>query len=875
MKFLLTSILALFCLQTSAQTPPHQGHAPQGQQGPQVQKRPQGMPAVTGTFYGKIIDGKTGKPVEFAPVQLFTTKFDTVKNESRQALAGGQLTLANGDFSIENIPAFGKYTIRVAAMGYKVKEMQVSFDLKQKPDQMGRQPVVKDLGNIKLLPDSHLIGEVVVDGSDPSFRLEMDKKVYNVDKNPANTGTTAQEVLKNVPSVNVDLDGNVTMRNASPQIFVDGRPTTLTLEQIPADAIENIELITNPSAKYDAASGMGGIINIVMKKNRKMGYHGNVRAGVDMRGRFNTGGDFNMHQGKFNFFINGNFNQRYSIGFSETYRTGLTFPLTNTTQLSESHSKNYFGFGKIGFDYFMDIRNTFTVSASLHKGDMNPVDLLNVTSETVLDSVTILNGYFREADINRQFYNINGAFQYKHLFPEAGKELTADVNVTTVEGVNNGFYSTRFIDGAGNSVGNPVLQKQLGSGGNIFTTSQVDYVDPLNDKFKLETGVRASIRNFESKNQSLYYNYGFQDYIETPALTSSYSYLDQIYAGYTTLSYGSGKVSAQAGLRAESSDYSGFLPDSGKSFRVAYPVALFPSGFFSYKLSESLDAQITYTRKINRPNFFQLMPFTDYSDSLNYKRGNAALTPEFINSLELSLQKNISRGNSIVVSLYYKSVSNIITGYQIREYQPLFDTDVIINTFANADYGRTYGGELTTKNNIFKFIDLTLNLNVYNSEINASNVQQDLKNERLSYFGKANLNFRLPKNISFQLTGDYQSKTAIPVSRGDGMRGGGWMSGPMPVVQGYNWRGYEIGAALRYDFLKNRAASVTLAVSDILKSEIHRSHVETAFFVQDSERRRDQRFFRLNFSYRFGKMDVNLFRRKNTRQSGDGMDMGI
>lgn len=827
----------------------------------------------TGSIYGKVLDAKTGKPVEFAPVQLFGSKFDTITKQAKQTVAGGQLSQSNGDFNIENIPV-GKYTLKVLAMGYQKVELPVVLEAKP-----GQSVIVKDLGNIRLRPDSHLLKEVVVDGSDPGFRLEMDKKVYNVDQNPVNQGQTAQEVLRNVPSVNVDLDGNVTMRNAAPQIFVDGRPTTLSLDQIPSDAIENIELITNPSAKYDASSGMGGIINIVMKKNRKVGYNGNVRAGVDMRGRFNGGGDFNIHQGKFNFFVSSMLNQRYSIGTSVTDRRALQAPLVNTHQEAENRNKRYFGLVKTGFDYFMDNRNTLTFWVSGHKGEFNTDDVLDTRSELFDSNGSLLSNYTRKAQGGRSFQNLNSSLQYKHLFPKDGQELTADVTVSTFDGNMSNDIVTQYFTGSQVPVGNPILQQTRGGGDNVFSTIQTDYTDVFNNKVKLEAGLRASVKTFESANRNYYYNYIVEDYVEAPGLTSNFSYFDQVFAAYTTLSTSFGKLNAQAGLRAESSDYSGQLPDSNLSFRVAYPVSLFPSGFLSYKMSETSDVQFTYSRKINRPGFFQLIPFTDYSDSLNYSRGNPVLKPEFINALELSWQKSISRGNSVMVSTYYKTVSNMFANYQVLEFNPVFGKDVIINTFANARYGRAYGAEFTTRNTFMKFIELTLNFNLYNSEINATNVGANLRNEQLSWFAKGNVNFRLPKNFTYQVSADLQSRTAVPVTGGGGgggMRGGGGGWGmPTGSVQGYNQRGFELDMALRYDFLKNRAASVTLAVSDLLRTEIHKSYAKTDYFEQNSERRRDQRFFRLNFSYRFGKMDVNLFRRKNNRSNQEGMDMGM
>ena len=178
--------------------------------------------------------------------------------------------------------------------------------------QKAMSAIDKDLGNIKLSISAVNLQGVTIEETIPVYEMKIDRKVYNVEKNPVNAGGTAEDVLKNVPSVNVDIDGNVSLRNSAPQIFVDGRPTTLSIDQIPADAIQSVEVITNPSSKYDASGGGGGILNIVMKKNRRLGYNGNVRAGFDSRGRINLGADLNAREGKINFFVSGNLNQRNS-----------------------------------------------------------------------------------------------------------------------------------------------------------------------------------------------------------------------------------------------------------------------------------------------------------------------------------------------------------------------------------------------------------------------------------------------------------------------------------------------------------------------------------------------------------------------------------
>ncbi|HTE28397.1 carboxypeptidase regulatory-like domain-containing protein, partial [Flavitalea sp.] len=254
-----------------------------------------------GHFYGKIVDEKTNKGIEAVSVQLLSTKFDSVNKKRVDTVLGGMLTRKSGDFSIEGLPVFGKYRLKISAIGYSEVEQTVGFDLKMgKPGDMSAAlaAVDKDLGNIKMTMDSKVLESVTVTASKPLMSMGIDRKVFNVEKNITSTGGTATDIMKSIPSLSVDIDGNVTMRNNAPQIFIDGRPTNLTLEQIPADAIASVELITNPSAKFDASGGTAGILNIVLKKNRKTGYNGTLRAGIDQRAKANLGGDINIRQAK-------------------------------------------------------------------------------------------------------------------------------------------------------------------------------------------------------------------------------------------------------------------------------------------------------------------------------------------------------------------------------------------------------------------------------------------------------------------------------------------------------------------------------------------------------------------------------------------------
>ncbi|MDQ3846920.1 MAG: carboxypeptidase regulatory-like domain-containing protein, partial [Bacteroidota bacterium] len=327
---------------------------------------------MTGRFYGRVVDANR-KGVEAASVVLVQERMDTVSNQRKEVVAGGMLTPANGEFSIENVPAFGRYKLRITGIGFKPYEQNVNFDRPATPAGSDMSTALgaldKDLGNIKLEIDENVLSSVTVTASSkPLLQMGIDRKVFNVDKNIVSAGGNAIDVMKNVPSVNVDIDGNVTLRNNAPQIFVDGRPTNLTLEQIPADAIESVEIITNPSAKFDASGGTAGILNIVLKKNKRVGYAGNVRVNMDSRGRIGGGTDLNVRQDKVNVFVSGNVNQRKSLSWGTTDRLTLSNPKVRTLQDDNSMMRGLFGFGRAGIDYFINNRNTITLSGTMGRG---------------------------------------------------------------------------------------------------------------------------------------------------------------------------------------------------------------------------------------------------------------------------------------------------------------------------------------------------------------------------------------------------------------------------------------------------------------------------------------------------------------------------
>lgn len=840
---------------------------------------------MTGTMYGKIVDGISQKPIGYASVQLLGSKFDSVtKKMIPNVVIGGMLTETNGDFRLEKVPAFGTLKLKVTVVGFKPYEQAVSFDIKKTesgaPDMSSIASALdKDLGNITITIQEKMLENVIITAEKPGLQLGIDRKVFNVDKNIVSAGGTAVDIMRNVPSLNVDIDGNVSLRNNSPQIFVDGRPTTMELDQIPAEAIESVEIITNPSAKFDASGGTAGILNIILKKNRKVGYNGSVRASIDSRARIGFGGDINLRQNKINAFASVNYNQRksQSTGVTERLST-ITNPNYSQLQNDISNFDGNFKFIRTGLDYFVTNRTTLSASFNIASGKFEPFSsnevYTKILSATPYDSLTK-----RISNASREFNNKGGSISFKHNFPKAGREITADVNYRGRTGPNDNLLTTQFFNPDLTTVKNTLTQRQIGDGKSNNFTIQSDFVNPLSDNSKMEMGIRAEFNDNTSTNG--YYNVdpNTGQIIPTPTSYNDYKSNDRVLAAYATFTNKIKDFGYQLGLRAESSNYQGDLRTTSEKFNIDYPISLFPSVFLNQKLTGNQEIQLNYSRRINRPNFWQLIPFIDSSDILNPSVGNPALLPEFTNSLELSYQKNFKNKDNFLASIYYKNTNALITRFQELRTIPGTSKEQLISTYINANSSYVTGLELTMKNNLAKWWELTSNINLFTSKITIDDPNIPKQDQFASWFAKINNNFKVSKKLSFQLSGNYQSKTILPPGGSGGGRGGGGGYGGFgqtSSAQGYVRPAYYVDAAVRYTFMKEDRASLSLNINDIFRSRVSDVHSEAPGFIQDAERRRDAQILRLNFSWRFGKFDASLFKRKSNKQ-GDpngGLDMG-
>jgi len=801
----------------------------------------------TGRIYGKVIDGQSNKPVDFATVLLLG---NDPAQPGKKMLVKGTQTAANGEFSLDDVAPRPGMTLTITAIGYKNYETKLQ----------GGSPF-RDLGNIRLAAENTQLQGVTVTATTPQIQLEGEKKVFNVSQSLTAQGGTAQDVMKDVPGVQVDGQGNVTIRNSAPQILVDGRESPLTLDQIPAEVIDRIEVITNPSARYDAEGGAGGVLNVVLKKERKQGYNGNIRLGGDTRGGAFAGGDANVRSGKVNVFgsLNAHYGPRPGTGYTARTATGGPFPIY-TYQEDDDKRTGFFGFGRLGLDYFLSNRTTLSVSGTRMMGRFNPDEVIDIRTDTL--DVPLRQSFGQRTttgnyDMDR--WGVQAGF--KHLFPKEGMSWTADLSYNGGSNTSNSMYTTDFYnqaDHTGWTGGNG--QKTSGTGSSGYLTVQSDFTLPFTGTSRLDAGIKLTHRSTES-NLSNFVKDAGGAYILVPSDYSDYSNTDDVYAAYGSYSGNFSKsLGFQVGLRAESYRYNGKLNSTGQTFENNYPVSLFPSLSISQQLAKNQQLQLSVRRGVRRPNFWQLMPYTDYSDPLNIRQGNPGLKPEFSYTSELNYTKDFGKGNYFLASLYGKYSDNLIAMYQTTAIDPFTGDPAIINTYLNASNSTRMGVELTSQWQLLKWWTATGNLNFYNSIINTGDsLGAGDNNNYFSWFGKLSNTFKIYKNLTLQLNGYYQSRSNVLAQEGGDRHGGGGFSGSS--TQGYLDANWSVDGALRYSFLKNNAAALLLSYNDIFRTRKFLQHSEGPYFIQDTENYTPQGL-RLTFTYRFGKTDRELFRRK-------------
>jgi hypothetical protein len=828
MKNLLFFFALLIGLTANAQMP----GMPKGMKDPKL-----------GRVFGKVLDANTGKPVEYASVQVLWF--------SKDSLLGGGLVKENGDFAVDGLPSFGQVRVRIKFIGYKDYTQKVFLVPPDKVDQ--------DLGNIKLAVDDKLLSEVEVTAEKSAVVLSIDKRTYNVEKDLSVKGGTAVDVMKNIPGLTVDADGNVQLRNQSPMIYVDGRPTTLTLQQIPADQIDRVEIITNPSVKFDAST-TGGVLNVVMKKNGKPGYNGMVMAYVGTGDRYGGMANINVKQGKWNTSLMYSFNQAINNTMGFTKRTqldsGIATGLYN--QDNKTRMMTMFNFGRLGIDYNIDNRNTISLNGMIVGGQFNTNDVQSYSGSIYSPFISSVGNQINEQ--KAAFQNYNAQLLYKKTFPKVGKELTVDGNYNYTNS-NNGYLFTRnantYIGQGSTSITEPTFyQKNVGSTTANQFVFQTDYVNPISETKKFEAGIKAFYKNSISANNTSVAQGTEDNYQKDTVMSNRYVIDDMVNAAYVNYSAKTfWDIGYQAGLRFEQSYYAGNITDKNQKFSYNYPStsddilkSLFPAIYFSKKLKKSQEVQLNFSRKIQRPNFFQLMPFVMFADKQNYRIGNPQLKPEFKNIAEANYNKIFSKG-SYLASGYFRYEEQPITDVA---YPSPSDPTVLINTSINGDNAIRYGVENTFKWTFFKNLDWTVNANAYYIYIKGKIVptEPEVKTEGYAWNAKTTLSYKFPKNITLQVNGNYES--------------------PKILLLGVANEIYSMDVSLNYMYKTKWIFNAT--VSDVFNSRRMGTHYETPYYEQDLSRRRESRYFRFTVTYLFGKMDASIFKRGKQMKGMGGQE---
>lgn len=765
----------------------------------------------------------------------------------------------------------------------------------------------KDLGNISMNPKevttsskAVTLDEVTVTTNKNQAELSIDKRSYNVANMPLAENGTAVDVMKNIPALNVDINGNVSLRNNSPQIYIDGQPTDLTLDMIPSEMIEKVEVISNPSAKYDAGAATG-ILNIITKKNDKVGYFGMVRLGIDRFGLPLGGGNVSIRKKKVNFNL-------VLFGMMRKMEiSGGTQRISPNSILNQKENGSNMRFNMINvrpsFDFYITNRTTLTLGGGYSLRSFKQFSNQDIMQQNFANEVNVSNMFQNRNGNTKGIMNMPSAnIGLVQLFPKEGEKLTATVRY------NGGYVDrpTLLHQQQWNGLiaqGDPLsayFQQTNSTNENQRVRMQIDYENPIRKNMELDAGFSGQYR-YTSQNYNVYQANTQTDLIipsnEVKSLRNIYKNTEQTYALYVNFKHqiqlpNADYFSYQVGLRGELFFYDAQVSDTSNSplsyknyyYKNPWDI-LFPSVFLSYKMPNSgQEFQFNYTRRVNRPFFMLTNPYINYLDSLNVTQGNPDLKPAFSNYFELNYNKDIvdNRGNkhNIFVALYANYTTGMITNYQ---YQMSAENPLIITSYVNAGTSVVSGLEITPQFQVFTWWTLKPSFNLYYSNINTpaqtilNGQTQASRSEQWSYYAKLSMDFSLPKEFSIQLIGDYYSRR---LSSPGNSQSRGMFNLNVASSQGYidPYWGFDI--AIKKNFSKSKIAalkpfSITLNASDIAGTRYFRTFSNIAGGITQSSWRRMNPFYvSLNISFRFGKLDANQQKKKNTKDSDSGDDGG-
>jgi outer membrane receptor protein involved in Fe transport len=750
----------------------------------------------------------------------------------KDTLIGGIVTNANGSFELENLRP-GKYKMVIAFMGYK--SLVIDTLVLRKLEE-------RDLGNIALGSNEKVLKEVTIETQQDMVKNTIDKKVFDAGKLAIANGGSANDVLTQVPTVSVDIDGNISLRGSgNVTILIDGRPSGMSgagragvLSGIPASAIESVEVITNPSAKYDP-DGMSGIINIVLKKNKLQGTNGNASISAGTNNKYNGNVSYNLRKNKVNIYTNYSFryNERYGRGDVKrtTYMGDSAIYLiqkNNSDNLNRNHS------AKVGMDYNASKLAIFGFNVTLNYE--NKTEQEKLVNNSVNESTQLASAFNRytnnPTDGLSQDYNLN----YRQKFKNPKQLLSVESNYSINNNFSNSMYQQENFWEDYHEI-NPYWFYQNNRSNTDFSinSNTIDFESPLFKKGKIESGLKNTNREIDNDFYSETFNNSAGSFLADDSLNNRFVYNENIYAAYTSYGQTLGKWSYKAGLRAEQANTKSTLINNNSSFVNNY-FNVFPTAFLNRKINDEQELQLNYGRRINRPGTRQLSPFTDYSNPLILRVGNPYLNPEYTHNLELSYLYNFKKINFSTTVFYRKTVDLIMRNISINA------NNQTIVTFTNLGSSENMGIETVSRIELYKWWNITANINGFQTVIQGTNQDGEINTSNLSWNAKFLSNMLLKKGWSLQASGLYNARNIM--------------------AQGTILPMSQVDFALKKDAFKNKG-TFTLSVTDIFDQMRFRINTSGSNFSQEVERKRETRIATLTFNYRFGSGDFAQRRARN------------
>ncbi len=754
---------------------------------------------------GKVTD-EAGAPMSFTNVAIY--------NQLDSTLANGAVTDANGAFKGEVNQ--GTYYLKISFISFE--DLLLSNISK-----------TTDVGILVMKTSKSILDEVVVQGEKSSVELSLDKRIFNVGKDLANSGGTAADVLSYVPSVSVDPEGNIKLRGSdNVRILIDGKPSGLVsfqgaggLQQLQGSMIERVEVITNPSARYEA-EGMAGVINIVLKKDRNQGFNAAIDVITGYPVNMGAAANINYRKNKINFFINYTIAYRIQPGrgsqYQERYSGDTTFYLRQTNKGTITGFNNNI---RGGLDIFFTEKSVLTASYLFRRSDVNRITDI-VYKDYMFNEENMTDLIKRRQNEYETEPNSEYSLIYKKSFATKGHELIAEAKfLDNWESSNQTFTQDYFNPDMSADPSKNLLQKSLNDESEKTILFQFDYIKPFGKDGRFETGVRTSFRKMVNDYVVTQENED-GSFTPLPGLDNIFYYDENIHAAYGILGNKTGKLSYQAGLRAEWTDVKTTLEKTQEINPRKYS-NLFPSAHVTYDLPNENDLQLSYSRRVRRPFYNDLSPFMTFSDSRNYFSGNPNLNPEFSDVVELGHITYFDKG-SITSSIYGRKTVN-----KIQSIRSVNNEGNAVTLPENLNSEIAYGMEFTSAMTPVKWWKVDFNFNFFHADIDGSNIVSTYKASTYSWFARQSSRFSLPKGIDLQLRTNYEA--------------------PQKTAQGRRKGLAYADLALSREIFKGRG-NLNFNVIDIFNSRRIRSITTGDNFYTSGNFQARKRQFNLTISYR-------------------------